>query len=538
MTASMVAEVRRRFGVPVVVRYTSTESSLGTGTTLTSSDDEVATTVGPPGGRGRAHHRRRRREARPRRLDRTRPPALRRPPCAATGAAVRGGVAAVDELLDAGPRRPCSAPDGWLTTGDFGLAHPRGEPAAVGPGPRALHPGRLQRLPGRGRGGPLVAPGRGPGRRGRGARRRPRRNRRGRRGRRGGRDSPSLPRCAPTAPGRSPTTRPRTRWWSSTSCPLTPMMKVDPVRLAALAARAAEQRRAALARNRRPGAGVLGSGPTADGPTGEVGREGACMSPTTRVGESDPNRGTAPEAITPGRYTGRVALVTGAGLGHRAGHGAPAGRRGRRPWPASTWPRTPSRPWRPRSTQEAAEAGGRAIALRCDVTDEDAVAAAWPGPRGAGPHHQPVQHRRHRRVRPHARPVPERLGQDHRRQPDGHLPHVPGRAAGHARARRGHREHGLDGRRHRPALLGGVLRLEGRRQDAHQGAGGRVHGARCPRERRGARRRRHADHPQLRAARRRRLQADRAIDDADRLRLSRTRSPARSPTSARTRPTT
>ena len=39
------------------------------------------------------------------------------------------------------------------------------------------------------------------------------------------------------------------------------------------------------------------------------------MSPTTRVGESDPNRGTAPEAITPGRYAGRVALVTGSGSG-------------------------------------------------------------------------------------------------------------------------------------------------------------------------------------------------------------------------------
>ena len=35
-------------GVPVVVRYTSTEASLGTGTTLTSSDEEVATTVGRP----------------------------------------------------------------------------------------------------------------------------------------------------------------------------------------------------------------------------------------------------------------------------------------------------------------------------------------------------------------------------------------------------------------------------------------------------------------------------------------------------------
>ena len=35
-TAAMIAEMRHRFGVPVVVRYTSTEASLGTGTTLES----------------------------------------------------------------------------------------------------------------------------------------------------------------------------------------------------------------------------------------------------------------------------------------------------------------------------------------------------------------------------------------------------------------------------------------------------------------------------------------------------------------------
>jgi acyl-CoA synthetase (AMP-forming)/AMP-acid ligase II len=43
--------------------------------------------------------------------------------------------------------------------------------------------------------------------------------------------------------------------------PLTPMMKVDPVRLAALAAPGAEEHRRRLAQSRRPGAGVLGSGP-------------------------------------------------------------------------------------------------------------------------------------------------------------------------------------------------------------------------------------------------------------------------------------
>ena len=46
--------------------------------------------------------------------------------------------------------------------------------------------------------------------------------------------------------------------------PLTPMMKVDPVRLAALAAQGAEERRSPRERNRGPAPGVLGSGPTGE----------------------------------------------------------------------------------------------------------------------------------------------------------------------------------------------------------------------------------------------------------------------------------
>jgi hypothetical protein len=38
------------------------------------------------------------------------------------------------------------------------------------------------------------------------------------------------------------------------------MMKVDPVRLGALAAQAAEERRSAREREHRPGAGMVGSG--------------------------------------------------------------------------------------------------------------------------------------------------------------------------------------------------------------------------------------------------------------------------------------
>ena len=125
MTASMVAEVRRRFGVPVVVRYTSTESSLGTGTTLTSSDEEVATTVGrpvagvelaivdddgdpvPDGSVGRV---------------------LLRSAAAMRGYWGRGPGRGrpVADLTDASATGVVLAADGWLTTGDFGRRTPEG----------------------------------------------------------------------------------------------------------------------------------------------------------------------------------------------------------------------------------------------------------------------------------------------------------------------------------------------------------------------------------------------------------------------------
>jgi len=105
--------------VPIVVRYTSTEASLGTGTDLSSSDEEVATTVGRPvpgvemrivdddgcevaaGEVGRVLLR--------------------------SGATMQGywggrspGDRATDHLIDAEATAAVLAPDGWLTTGDFG----------------------------------------------------------------------------------------------------------------------------------------------------------------------------------------------------------------------------------------------------------------------------------------------------------------------------------------------------------------------------------------------------------------------------------
>jgi acyl-CoA synthetase (AMP-forming)/AMP-acid ligase II len=259
-TASMVAEVRRRFGVPVVVRYTSTESSLGTGTTLTSSDEEVATTVGHPvAGVELAI------------VDEAGDPV----PAGSVGrvllrsAAVMRGYwgrgpgrgRSVPELVDAEATGAVLAADGWLTTGDFGRLTPDGNLQLAGRaheryirGGYNVYPAEVEAA--------LSS-------------------------------HPAIERAAVVgvtdevlgevgvavvvaAPGALPDLASlRAHCADQLSdykapdalvvvgeLPLTPMMKVDPVRLAALAARGAEERRRGLAQSRRPGAGVLGSGPT------------------------------------------------------------------------------------------------------------------------------------------------------------------------------------------------------------------------------------------------------------------------------------
>jgi acyl-CoA synthetase (AMP-forming)/AMP-acid ligase II len=258
MSAALVAEVRRRFGAPVVVRYTSTEASLGTGTTLTSSDDEVATTVGrpvpgvelavvddtgapvAPGAIGRV---------------------MLRSPAAMRGYWGQGPSRGrpLGELIDDDATATVLAPDGWLTTGDFGLITPEGNLQLAGRaheryirGGYNVYPAEVEET--------LAS-------------------------------HPSVARAAVTGTPddvlgeigvavvvATPAARPDLASLRAhcagqladykapdalvvvDELPLTPMMKVDPVRLGDLAARAAEERRAARAQGHRPGAGVVGNG--------------------------------------------------------------------------------------------------------------------------------------------------------------------------------------------------------------------------------------------------------------------------------------
>jgi acyl-CoA synthetase (AMP-forming)/AMP-acid ligase II len=123
----LVAAMREALGVPVVVRYTSTEASLGTGTVPGDPDGAVATSVGRPvpgvelrvtddGTEGRADPGVEASTPGDVGRVRLRSAAVMRGYWGgpATGPGASGLVldqAATDEVLDA---------DGWLTTGDFG----------------------------------------------------------------------------------------------------------------------------------------------------------------------------------------------------------------------------------------------------------------------------------------------------------------------------------------------------------------------------------------------------------------------------------
>jgi acyl-CoA synthetase (AMP-forming)/AMP-acid ligase II len=122
----LVAAMRERLGCPVVVRYTSTESSLGTGTRPDDPDEVVATTVGRPvpgveleivgedGGAVTAGE-----------VGRVR---LR------SGAVMRGyvGEASTPGLVDRRSTAAVLDDHGWVTTGDLGWLGADGNLRLVG----------------------------------------------------------------------------------------------------------------------------------------------------------------------------------------------------------------------------------------------------------------------------------------------------------------------------------------------------------------------------------------------------------------------
>ncbi len=129
--AELVAALRDRFGVPVVVRYTSTEASLGTGTVPGDPDEVIATTVGRPvPGVSLAIVDEEGSEVGAGEVGRVR---IR------SGAVMLGywggpptGPGIDGVVFDAAATRSVLGDDGWLTTGDFGLVDTGGNLHLVG----------------------------------------------------------------------------------------------------------------------------------------------------------------------------------------------------------------------------------------------------------------------------------------------------------------------------------------------------------------------------------------------------------------------
>ena len=139
---ALVSAVRERFGADYSIRCSSTESGCGTGTAF-DADDGKPSTVGsaPPGRRGVGARR-------------GRPPGPPRCRWASCGCGRRRRCPATG-----GTRWPRPPP--WSTAGCAPATWPAwtsGAGPAGGPVDRDVHPGRLQRLPGRGGGHPRRHP--------------------------------------------------------------------------------------------------------------------------------------------------------------------------------------------------------------------------------------------------------------------------------------------------------------------------------------------------------------------------------------------
>ncbi len=119
----MVEAMRDRFGVPVVVRYTSTEACVSTGTSLDDPDDVICNTVGSPGAGVEMELR----------LDGGRGRVVEVDASASPGQTEVGTVCLRSRAMMRGywkePTLTADAidEDGWLLTGDLGVLAGRGD---------------------------------------------------------------------------------------------------------------------------------------------------------------------------------------------------------------------------------------------------------------------------------------------------------------------------------------------------------------------------------------------------------------------------
>ncbi len=131
MSPTHVAALRQRLGVPVIVRYTSTETSLGTGTRPGDPDEVVASSVGRPvagvemalvDGEGRPTP-----QGEVGRV-RLRSKAVMLGYVASRVGLTRGAAPTIDDELTS----TVIDAEGWVTTGDFGVLNDAGNLTLVG----------------------------------------------------------------------------------------------------------------------------------------------------------------------------------------------------------------------------------------------------------------------------------------------------------------------------------------------------------------------------------------------------------------------
>jgi NAD(P)-dependent dehydrogenase (short-subunit alcohol dehydrogenase family) len=191
-----------------------------------------------------------------------------------------------------------------------------------------------------------------------------------------------------------------------------------------------------------------------------------------------------PAAISEHRYEGRTAIVTGAGSGIGRATAVRLAAEG-----AAVACLDVVKKGLEETVESIVGLGSKAVAYRCDVTDESGVADTVSQATAALGRPSVLCNVAGIGAFAHTAEMPLDLWQKILAvNLTGDLPHGPGRSTANARGQgREHRQRGLERRLDGLAVVGGLLRVEGWRGVLHQGPGRRVRRSRRARERRGSR---------------------------------------------------